>query len=183
MGRRVWQVASKEWRRVMTATDHSVLLARVATGDEEALRQLYATFRPGLRRYLWHQLGGDAVAVEDALQETFVAIWRSAGTFRGDAKVTTWVYQIARYQALHIRRAARSGDQSQYAPDDEGDGPRTEQTPSCEDQVIDRLSLAGAFNQLSSKHRGALRLVIAHGFTLDEVAQILEIPVGAVAHA
>ena len=166
----------------MTIPDHQVLLAQVATGNEEALRQLYMVFRPGLRRYLWHQLGADSCAVEDVLQETFVAIWRSAGGFRGDAKVATWIYQIARYQALHLRRRVRASDTSPqgWSDDEDNSLERAGQEPSYEDQVVDRLSLAGALSQLSWKHREALDLVFVRGFTLDEVAQILDVPVGTV---
>lgn len=163
----------------MTTPDHHVLLARVATGDEEALRQLYALFRPPLRRYLWHQLGGDSAAVEDVLQDTFVAIWRTAGAFRGDAKVATWVYQIARYQSLHTRRRAARASSQSLLDEDEAEE-LTNHAPSCEDEVVDRLALAGALSQLSRKHREALELVFLHGFTLEEVALILDVPLGTV---
>jgi RNA polymerase sigma-70 factor (ECF subfamily) len=166
----------------MTTIDQHVLLAQIATGDENALRQLYTRLRPALRRYLWHQLDGDATAVEEALQDTFVAVWRSAGSFRGDAKVATWVYQIARFQALHSRRrtARVSAVTTHSAPDDEGEDDRMGYGPSCEDEVVGRLTLSAALRQLSRKHREALELVFLYGFTLDEVAQILDVPVGTV---
>jgi RNA polymerase sigma-70 factor (ECF subfamily) len=166
----------------MTTGDHHVLLAQIATGDEDALRQLYTRLRPALRRYLWHQLDGDAIAVEEALQDTFFAVWRSASSFRGEAKVATWVYQIARYQSLHARRrTARVSAVTSYGPaDEEGDEERASAAPSCEDEVVDRLTLSAALRQISRKHREALELVFAHGFTLEEAAAILDVPVGTV---
>jgi RNA polymerase sigma-70 factor (ECF subfamily) len=80
-------------------------LARIARGDEEALRQLYDAFRPRLRNYLWRQLDGDATAVEEALQGVFVAVWRTAASYRGEARVATWLFQIARYRALRLRQS------------------------------------------------------------------------------
>lgn len=70
----------------MTTPDPALLLCRIADGDEEALRQLYVEHRPRLRRYLWSQLDGDGHAVEEALQDTFLAVWRTAGAYRGEAK-------------------------------------------------------------------------------------------------
>ena len=67
------------------ALDDRLLLARIAGGDEEALHALYQGYAPRLTRYLWHQLDGDPHAVEETLQEVFIAIWHSAGAFRGDA--------------------------------------------------------------------------------------------------
>jgi DNA-directed RNA polymerase specialized sigma24 family protein len=58
---------------MMIQADERALLAAMARGDQAALRQLYALYRPPLRRYLWQQLDGDEPAVEDALQEAFAA--------------------------------------------------------------------------------------------------------------
>jgi len=161
----------------------ATLLARVALGDEDALRRLYEAFRPRLRRYLWHQLGGDLAAVEDALQDVFVAVWRTAAGYRGDASVATWIFQIARYRALHARRDRRGpGDVRSL----EGDGPEASPPPgweastSSEDGVLDRLALAQALAALSPKHREALYLVSRQGFSLEEAAAILGVPVGTV---
>ena len=84
--------------------DEQELLAQVATGDEEALHQLYLAYRPRLYRYLWHQLDGDGHSVEEALQDVFLAVWRSAGRYRAEARVSTWIYQISHHVALDTRR-------------------------------------------------------------------------------
>jgi RNA polymerase sigma-70 factor, ECF subfamily len=68
------------------ATNAEELLARVASGDEEALRLLYDAFRPRLRNYLWRQLHGDGSAVEEALQDVFMAVWRTAASYRDEAR-------------------------------------------------------------------------------------------------
>ena len=51
---------------------------------------------------------------------------------------------------------------------------------SPEDTVLDRLTLDEALKRLSTKHRAVLHLVFEQGFTAEEVAQILEVPVGTV---
>lgn len=169
------------------SADEQALLAGIAGGDDEALGRLYASYRPRLRRYLWQQLAGDTTAVEDVLQETFLAVWRTAGSFRDEAQVATWVFRIARYQMLRARRAAghsapglllRFGRDDDEA--DERDDVAEGMSASPEEAVVERLALAGALRRLSPKHREALELVFQQGFSLDETAQILSVPVGTV---
>jgi DNA-directed RNA polymerase specialized sigma24 family protein len=51
------------------------------------------------------QLEGDCGAVEDALQEVFLAVWRTASAFRGEATVNTWIVRIAHYQVARRQRS------------------------------------------------------------------------------
>ena len=168
------------------SAEEQALLARIARGEEDALGRLYASYRPRLRRYLWQQLEGDGPAVEDVLQETFLAVWRTAGSFRGEAQVATWVFRIARYQMLRARRAASrpaAGALLRFGHDDgadEQDDVVEGVAASPEEAVVERLALAGALRRLSPKHREALELVFQQGFSLDETAQILSVPVGTV---
>ena len=172
----------------MRVLDERLLVAQVASGDEEALRQLYLAYRPRLRRYLWHQLGGDTASVEEALQDVFLAVWRTAGGYRAEARVSTWLYQIAHYTALSARRRlARHAENLQlgaFADDDMEPGGTNVAYDvaydACDDVVLNRLALDDALDRLSPKHREALALVFQHGFSLDEAAQILDVPAGTV---
>ncbi len=173
----------------MRVLDERLLVAQVASGDEEALRQLYLAYRPRLRRYLWHQLGGDTASVEEALQDVFLAVWRTAGGYRAEARVSTWLYQIAHYTALSARRRlARYADSLRLdaATDDDAEPNGTNNVAydvaydACDDIVLNRLILDDALGRLSPKHREALALVFQHGFSLDEAAQILDVPAGTV---
>ena len=168
--------------------DERQLLAQVATGDEAALHQLYLAYRPRLRRYLWHQLDGDESSVEEALQDVFLAAWRTASGYRGEARVSTWLYQIAHNVALSARRrlARRPNSLRLNAPVD-GDGEYRDaaddsdlSTGAFDDTLLDRLTLGEALDRLSPRHREALALVFQHGFSLHEAAQILDVPIGTV---
>ncbi len=161
-----------------------MLLAQIAAGDEEALRHLYLAYRPRLRRYLWHQLGGDTPCVEEALQDIFLAVWKTAGGYRAEARVSTWIYQIAHYVALDARRRlARRPDSLWLAAAREDDAAPDESEMAdgaFDDTVLNRLALGDALDHLTPKHREALGLVFQHGFSLDETARILDVPVGTV---
>lgn len=158
--------------------DDDALVAQVATGDHEALGAWYDRYRPRLRRYLWRLLEGDAAAVEDCLQETFITIWRAAATFRGEGRVAAWLFRIANRAASHARRAAASRP-THPIPTSE-DEANIVAGSSDEAEVLDRLSLHAAMQQLSPKHRVALELVFVFGFSIPEAAQIVGIPEGTV---
>jgi RNA polymerase sigma-70 factor, ECF subfamily len=165
--------------------DEQLLVARIAAGDDEALRKLYGLYRPRLRRYLWYQLDGDFQAVEEALQDVFLAVWRTAGAYRGEARAATWIYQIAHYHVLRAQRSRHLHDglfagDVPNRPDDGGAPSERLSIASHEDAVLDRLALAEAFHQLSVKHRAVLDLVFQHGFSLEETAQVLDVPLGTV---
>lgn len=165
----------------MLTSDPTLLLQHIAGGDEEALRQLYVAFRPRLQRYLWHQFDGDGHAVEEALQDIFVAVWRTAAGYRGEAKVTTWLFQIAHYVVLRTREAmARRGQGTMLTAPDPAQEADVALASSPEAEVLDRMALDGALDRLSPKHRTVLLLVFQQGFTAEEAAQILNVPVGTI---
>jgi RNA polymerase sigma-70 factor, ECF subfamily len=169
----------------MPVQDEQELLAQVATGDEEALYQLYLAYRPRLYRYLWHQLDGDSHSVEEALQDVFLAVWRSAGRYRAEARVSTWIYQISHHVALDTRRRQakhKSNVRFEFRDTAEEDLPDWPDAPyiACDERVLDRLALGDAFDRLSLKHREVLALVFQQGFSPDEAAQIMGVATGTI---
>jgi RNA polymerase sigma-70 factor (ECF subfamily) len=159
--------------------DDRCLLRRIAGGDESALQQLYAKYRPPLRRYLWYQLSHDADLAEDVLQETFLSVWRAAHMVRDGGSVAAWVFQIAHRHALQARRHARSRMEGHTVPL----GPEDEHGTSIESPetaIAMRLDLQDTLRRLSEKHREVLYLICVQGFTIEEGAQILSVPSGTV---
>jgi RNA polymerase sigma-70 factor (ECF subfamily) len=83
--------------------DDDGLIARVAAGDDGALRELFSRHAPWLAARLRVVL--PAVDVEDVLQETFLGVWRGAAGYRPDGTAGGWLWGIARRQAaLFLRR-------------------------------------------------------------------------------
>jgi RNA polymerase sigma-70 factor, ECF subfamily len=165
------------------ADDEQTLVARIARDDQEALCILYTRYRPRLWRYLWRRLDGNVGAVEDAMQETWLAVWRGAPGYRPQGQVAAWIFQIAHRYIAHLRRdeARRpEGRLHSRALHPENDEALTAfcETDSHEERVVDRLTLVDALRALSPAHREVLELVFHHGFALAEVAQILDIPLG-----
>jgi RNA polymerase sigma-70 factor (ECF subfamily) len=155
------------------------LLERIAAGEQEAMDHFYERFYSRLHHFLRSRLRGDRALVEDALQEIFLNIWRSAGSFRNQSSVATWVFQIAHHQALRSLRRQGASEKWDHATTDEHPH-QSRETVSLENAVIDRITLANALRQLSDKHREVLELVFYYGFAPDEVANILAIAPGTV---
>lgn len=84
--------------------EDAALLALSATGDGVAYERLVNRHQATIFRYLRAALG-DVTAAEDALQETFLAAWRSADRYRGEASVRAWLLGIARNAARRFAEA------------------------------------------------------------------------------
>ena len=99
-----------------TAENDSRLIERVGRGDREAFEQLYKRFaRPVLAMAL-RQLGDNGRA-EDAAQETFAAVWRSAKSYRAErGTASAWLYAVARHAI--IDRARQKRENAAEAPDE-----------------------------------------------------------------
>src|SRR5438132_769529 len=167
------------------ATDDGALILRVAQGDRGAFEALYRRYAAPIMSFL-HHLTFDRGLAEDATQEVFVKVWRSASTFRPGARFSTWLFQVAKNHAYgeiprwRRRRAAggdplgdalpagRPGQVGMAAP--ESDLRRAEIARGIED----------ALEGLSDKLRLPFVLVRLEGRSYAEAAEILEVPEGTV---
>jgi RNA polymerase sigma-70 factor, ECF subfamily len=159
------------------ACDAAELLGRIAQGDEEAMAAFYREHgRVVLAQVLL--VVGERVLAEEIVQDTMLAVWRGAGSFRGESSVRSWVIAIARRQTrdrLRGRRLRVVDDA--FLSDQPSSGPGPEVT------ALDRAELAevtGAIRELPLPHREVLGLAFGSGLSLPEVAAVLEIPVGTV---
>ncbi len=151
------------------------LLHRIAAGDREAFDVLYRRFvRPvfalALRRL------GDRGRAEDATQETFASVWRSAASYRPERGAgAPWLYAVAR-NAIVDRTRARS-----EPPIEAPDEPSSELGPPEE---AERSWLAWrvyrALQELPDHERPLLELAYWSGLSQSEIAEFLNIPLGTV---
>jgi RNA polymerase sigma-70 factor (ECF subfamily) len=159
------------------ACDDGELLRRIGRGDEDAM----AAFYRGHGRVVFAQVllvAGERVLAEEIVQDTMLAVWRGAGSFRGESSVRSWVIAIARRQTRDRLRARRLRVvDDAFLADQPGSG------PGPEVMALDRAELAevkGAIRELGRAHREVLGLAFGSGLSLPEVAVVLEIPVGTV---
>jgi RNA polymerase sigma-70 factor (ECF subfamily) len=161
-------------------SDLSLLREHVA-GDPDAFAELVRRHRDRLWA-LALRTTGDPEDASDALQDALISAFRRAGTFRGDAQVTTWLHRIVVNSCLdRIRRRKAKG--TDPLPEEE-DRMAELAVPSGADDAVTtserRADVLAALRQLSPDQRAALVLVDMEGYSLEEAAQLLDCPVGTV---
>ena len=159
------------------ARDDVGLLRRIGRGDEDAMAEFYREHgRVVLAQVLL--VTGEHVLAEEIVQDTMLAVWRGAGSFRDESSVRSWVIAIARRQTRDRLRSRRL-----RVVDDAFLADQPGSDPGPEVMALDRAELAevmGAIRKLASAHREVLGLAFGAGLSLAEVAGVLEIPVGTV---
>ena len=144
--------------------------------------KIHDDFRPRILRYLTRMVGeGEA---EDLTQEVFARIGRALKSFRGESKLSTWIYQIATNIAVdRLRRSsARPGDEKRLPietileSEEDKEIWTGEQTPSTEQRII-RQEMNGCIREiietLPQTYRSVIVLSELEGFKDTEIANIL----------
>ena len=149
------------------------LLDAVAAGDRHALRCLYERHAPWLVLRLSRRCS-DPGAVDQAVQDTFLAVWRKPDTHRRDGAVPAWIWGIG------VRRLI---DQLRRRPTLTWTASQDEAQISAEDQVllgVEHGDLAGVLRGLSPELRAVVQATVLDGLTTREAGRLLGIPAGTV---
>lgn len=168
-------------------SDADLLRAHV-DGDTEAFGVLFARHRDRLWAVALRTMGNPDDAA-DGLQDGLVAAYRRAGSFRGEAAVTTWLHRVVVNACLDRIRASRSR-RADPLPDDleeyERRGSLSSAAPEAEDPAElavrgdRRQAVLAALATLPAEQRAALVLVDMEGYPVAEVAAMLDCAVGTV---
>jgi RNA polymerase sigma factor (sigma-70 family) len=137
-----------------------VLSHRAAAGDSAAFAMLVEKYEGPLRSFLARM---DSYEADDIAQEAFLKAWRFAASYDGRARYSTWLTRIAwrcRLDALRRRRAPKD-DPAQASLD-----------AGSSSEIGDML------RRLSEPERAALVLCEGHGWTHNEAAELLDVPLG-----
>jgi RNA polymerase sigma-70 factor (ECF subfamily) len=154
-----------------------VLLAAVADGDRAALRALHDRHAPWITSRLRRRCA-DPDVVAEAVQDTFVAVWRSAARWNGRGQPPAWLWGIAIRRLIGVLRSRR-----RWAWATEPTGSRAGVVIAAEDQVllgIEHGDLAHALAGLSPELRAVVQATVLDGLTTREAGTLLGIPAGTV---
>ena len=154
--------------------DDDELIASLAGGDDMALRQLFERHAPWLAARLRKALPPDDV--EDVLQETFLAVWKNAGTYEPRGTPAAWLWVIARNQAALLLRKRGPATQALL---DEG---RSVSDPADAAATRTDLDVAAAavLGPPGCPDREVWRLMYEEGRPVAEVAELMGVPTGTV---
>ena len=166
-------------RRSLDALDEGELLRRIARGDRRAFDELYRRTSPWLTARLRRRCADDDMVAE-VLQDTYLAVWRSAGSQAQDAakgSAVGWLWTIA---ARRLVDAFRARARRERVP-----AVQTAATvaPAAEDEALAgrmNADLEQALLALPANLRQVLRAMVLDGLTTRETSVLLGMPEGTV---
>jgi RNA polymerase sigma factor (sigma-70 family) len=149
------------------------LIARVLKrNDQHAFSQLVLRYQSQLRTWTRRLCNGDSHLADDLAQETFIKAYGALAAFRADAKFSTWLYRIAFNTAANRWRNKKI----EWCELDENED---HEADICALQQLDaQRDIAAAMEQLSAGQQLAIKLCYEDGFTQDEAAGIMGVPLG-----
>ena len=156
------------------------LLRRTALGEASAFADFVSRHEAAVLRFC-KTLVREPAAAEDALQETFLAAWRKADTFRGEGSARSWLFTIARRWVYRLGRREPLAVSDESASVEElavkaGWG-LERNGEDWRQRIDDRIYLEQAFARLSDSDREVILLRDLEGFSSTEAAEILAIEV------
>jgi RNA polymerase sigma-70 factor (ECF subfamily) len=150
------------------------LLSAHCTGDPDAFGELFRRHRDQMWALALRTTRDPEVAA-DAVQEAFIAAFRSAESFRGEAAVTTWLHRIVVNSCLDRLRRIKP-----VVPMPESDLSVLADTHDHHHSVDVRIDVRAALEQLPEGQAMALILVDMHGFSISEAADVLNVAQGTI---
>jgi len=157
-----------------TADDQSLVL-RTLNGSPEHFGELVTRYDRAVFHLAYRTLQ-DREEARDIAQETFFKAFRSLRTYRPTMKFSTWLFAIA-YHACCDRLARRKRFSNQELPEraDAASGPEQQAVAGEESRIL-RAAIAA----LPEKYRMAITLYHLQGKRYEEIAQVLNLPIGTV---
>jgi RNA polymerase sigma-70 factor (ECF subfamily) len=163
------------------------LVARAQRGDKRAFGLLVEKYQRRLARLL-SRLVRDPAEVEDVAQEAFIKAYRALPAFRGDSAFYTWLYRIGVNTAKNylVAKGRRVPTVSDIEPDSEDAFERDEQLRDIQTPESELLSkeiaatVNRAMSELPDELRTAIQLREVDGLSYEEIAQIMDCPIGTV---
>lgn len=173
---------------IATSATDADWIRRAQEGDEAAFGSLMrANYERTFR--LAYAISHSEADARDICQEAWLAVWKQLGTFRGEARFSTWLHSIVTRRALdHLRKRRRWFDR--FLPiggEQNGDAPTVAEPAAPESDAGGQLEGAenvarvrAALASLPPKHRAVLALREMEGLSYEEIATATEVPVGTV---
>jgi len=153
------------------------LVTRAQNGDRNAFSELVRTHSQGVLNVIYRMCGNMQIA-EDAAQETFIQAWLRLSSYRPQSSLRNWLYRIAVNTAIDMLRKEKRilpGAVDDLNLTDSDPGPEAMAASSEQTELVQNAVLT-----LPDASRAVLVLREFEGFSYQEIAESLEIPVGTV---
>lgn len=159
-------------------TQESELIAHASNGDHYAFQELVRRYEATVAKTVFGMLGQCGEA-EDVGQETMVRLYRSLPKFKGEASLKTYVTRIAMNVSIDaLRRRKRKA--WQFWRTDDGEEVEVADPRSDHADLEKKQSVEKALKGLNTDQRSVIVLRLIQGYSTEEVATMLDVPVGTV---
>jgi RNA polymerase sigma-70 factor (ECF subfamily) len=151
------------------------LLESCRRGDVAAFERLYGMHGERMKSVALNLLRRESDA-EDAVQETFLKVYRGAASFRGGAALSTWIYRILVNTCYDLLRRKKRRPEDALEPVSGGEHPAA---GSAADDHPLRLAIEQSLGRLAPRQKTVFLLAAVEGFSHREIAQIMDVSEGA----
>ncbi len=166
--------------------NEAALINELKQGNQQAFTRLVEAYQHLVYSAILN-IVQQAEEAEDASQEVFVQVYQSIRNFRGDSKLSTWLYRIAVSKALDCERKKKTKKRIGFVKNLVGFGSGEEETVTdfhhpgiALDNKESASVLFNALKQLPETQRIAFTLIKAEGLSYDEVSKVMNVSVKAV---
>jgi RNA polymerase sigma-70 factor, ECF subfamily len=164
---------------VTEAERDEALVSRFRAGEPEAFTELVRRHQHRVYSVCLRVMG-DADAAADVAQDTFLIVLRKLDGFRGDAAFTTWLHRVAVNACYDELRRRRRRPMLHVAADDGSEREPGPPAPDHADEVAGTRDAAAALASIPEEFRVALVLADVQDMAYEQIARVLDVPVGTV---
>ena len=155
-------------------------MSRISRGDTTALKDIYDAYA----RYIYYlvlPLTGSREDAQDITSDVFIRIWKAAGSFKGKEGHRGWIAAIARNHAIdYLRKRSREVAGGLEEIGELSDAQLREGEPDEYSRLVSDLTVSQVLDRLSPSEREIVHLKIIGEMTFQEIASVLQIPMGTV---
>ena len=161
-----------------------VLILECLNGRTTAFGELVRQYQNRLFNSIY-RIVDNAEDAADVVQDAFLNAYQSLYSFKGDSEFFTWLYRIAFNLAITLKRKKKAILSFEWAGDDKsGLDPKDESEFSQPGDLLERqeedANLQAALQKLSPEHRSVIVLKDIEGQKYEEIAEILDVPIGTI---
>jgi len=154
------------------------LIVLLKSKSNEAFNYLYTHYAPVLYGIIL-KIVNDKETANDVLQDTFVKVWNNIHLYNSSkGRLYTWLLNVARNTAIDKLRSKGEIMRSKIQMGDEYVNSNANNVPV--EIAVDKIGIPNLINSLKREHAASVQLAYYEGYTMDEIAQKLQIPLGTV---
>lgn len=157
--------------------DEKLLIEMAANGNKVAFSKIFFNYKEMVYRVIY-RLMGNSDYIEDAVQQTFIEIYKALPGFESKSKFTTWIYRIAVNVSIQFLRKRRPHEKIPAIDPDEIEANFSSMKEQDSKETLKIINVA--LKTMNLKKRTVVILHDIEGRTMEEISEIVGVPLGTV---